>query len=109
ETGYRLLLRRKQSEVAIEIELDVDEQDTLTLCAKVVLGLAHRDLNPQALALGAELSFGRIATVAGPDGRDRFALVDRRPYDSISAATYSWIIRALADETRALVEPGAVA
>ena len=54
------------------------------------------------------IRFGRIATVGGPDGRDSFALVDRRPYDSISAATYSWIIRALADDARDLLERGAL-
>jgi len=108
DAGYRLSLRRKEMEIPIDIELDVDEQDALTLCAKHLLGPAHRDQNPEALALNTELSFGRIAVVAGPDGREHFALVDRRAYDSIFAETYSWIVRALADEARELKERGAL-
>lgn len=100
ETGYRLDFDHNGAPLTIDVELDMDEHDVI-LRAAHVLGPAHRDQFPKALALTSDLSFGRLAVMKGSDGRDVFALMDRRLY-TVAVDHLAWILRAVADEAREL-------
>jgi hypothetical protein len=99
DVGYRLAFDHQGDRLQLDVELDVDERGAI-LRAVHLLGPAHRDRFPAALAATGELSFGRLAVVKGADGTESFAVVDLRRYDVASAEQLAWIYRAMIEEAQ---------
>jgi hypothetical protein len=109
-SGYTLLpkgvgVSGSERLAALEIGQDIDSSRQLVLCTRVRIGRAHRNRFPDALALGQELSFGRIGVAENSEtGESFFDFVDCRVYDCLQVRHLAFIIRIVMEELRGLMD-----
>lgn len=85
--------------VVFDVRVLVNQSQERILSTVCRLGPAHRDRFPQALALNHRLGVGHIAVVTDPQTKDEyFAVVDRRPYESLHESQYTCILIDLSHE-----------
>lgn len=112
DNGYRLTFPDGSEfsafDGAVVVTFNCDTYQQLVIGTSVKLGVAHRDRYPQALAYSRRTAVGRIAIVAGEAGKIRFALIDVRPYASLSAFTYEKYLRLLLRDLREISASGVI-
>lgn len=95
--------------VAFAISLEIDAYQELVLCATYRLGPAFREHFPTALKINHSLNFGRVAAlIDAATGEEFFAIVDRRPYETISSDRYAAILFAMGLDVLLLISQGAL-